>query len=254
MAMRQPVPQNPTPDQPSTLVPRGQAQANQLASTRGSTSDYMAARGAAPISGMGTSSPQPAPTFVNDTNNRTLTTPTQPATAGPVTPAQPPGWNNPQSANPGLSDATKAWQSNLMQMMNHPGVPDNIKAALQQAHDHFNNSGSAGMEPVQRGDMPVPPQGFSGRVPAAQPAFKGRTTSMQRRGVGVGQPAQAPKPTPVTPSSAAQDFLKKGLMVPPAQPQVTPQPVTTTGPVPVRTPVAAVTPPITAPVAKPMTV
>lgn len=233
-AMRQPVPQNPTPDQPASLVPQGRAQANQLASTRGTTADYMAARGARPVGGLGVTQ-QPAPASM-------------PELADKLRPGLP------QSG--GFADHASA----LANMMNAPGLPDGIKAALQQAHDHF----SSGPDTNTGGDVALRPGAQPGMrnrnrapmPPAATPAFKGRTTSMQRRGVGVGQPLQAPKPAPVTPANAAQDFLRKGLTVPTAQPQVTPQPVTTAGPVATRAPVTPVAQPAPtpAPVAKPVTV
>jgi hypothetical protein len=64
--------------------------------------------------------------------------------------------------------------------------------------------------------------------PAAQKVNKGRTTSMQRRGIGAGQvPGQAP-PTrrggPVTPAVAAQNFIQGRKFASPAPTRTPPTP------------------------------
>lgn len=99
------------------------------------------------------------------------------------------------------------------QMMSQPGLPDNVKMALQQAQDHFAGGGPVPPSVAKTGERERQPQmpQPAGQPPTAPRPFKGRTTSMQRRGKGVGQPARS---LPMTPTRAAQNYVQNTPFTP----------------------------------------
>jgi hypothetical protein len=132
-----------------------------------------------------------------------------------------------QQQPPGLSQSTPVQAQNnhamaISQMLATPGLPPEVMEALQRAQSHFSEGaqqpvgGGLTMRPAAAEAAPsvpssvVKPPAQPKTVPtapaaAAKPDFKGRTTSMQRRGTGVGKPAGPPKAK--TSTSAAQDFI-----------------------------------------------
>ncbi len=152
--MASPLINRPQPESNRPLQSQGMQQSAALANTSGAMKDYMAARGAQPISGPG---------------GLGTTRPAMPPTLQPVAAA-----TQQAAAKPGMGSAVPAPAAGAAQ----PPMPPAVK--------------------------------------------KGRTTSMQRRGVGVGKPNGNPR----TPLAAAQQFLAK----PPqgGTPQATPGPTPVT--------------------------
>jgi hypothetical protein len=143
--------------------------------------------------------------------------------------------------NDQTSLSSSPWTDNHAQMftqlMSQPGLPDNIRQSLMDAQNHFTSASTtpaagrpAAASPVRAnsdhfnapGKGHVPPHGLDNNpkqtatAPEPKPPeagneqpFKGRTTSMQRRGRGVGQPT-VPNPEPLTPALAAKAQLSAG--------------------------------------------
>jgi len=268
----------------------GQSQANQLAGTGGGTKEYMAARGATPVSTMGQTKGPPldvnlqTPAQANaaqqaknhaNVNSAVMggntisagqaakPAPTIQPTIQPTQPQAPAVSSNGQPlpkitpmtmsfkpgapANPDQQQQVQQWASHLQQMMGSQNLPPEVQKALEQVHAHF--SLAPGTQPVAQPAAPaptiqprteaaavqpansdhynapgkghVPPHGLDNNpksmaeAPVPKKDFKGRTTSMQRRGKGVGQPD---KPGPITPTGAAQSYLRGTTM--PVKPQV----------------------------------
>jgi hypothetical protein len=145
--INRPQPESSQPLANQQLQTRGMQQSAALANTSGAMKDYMAARGAAPISGPGGLG----------------------TTRIPMNPAVQP-----------------------------------VANATNQALSAANPNAKPGMASVA-----APPTAGAAQPPVPK---KGRTTSMQRRGVGVGQPPgqqRKPNGNPLRPMAAAQQFLAK---------------------------------------------
>jgi hypothetical protein len=197
---------------------QSQALSNAGGSAQQANQAYMAARGATPISTLGSASSR----FNDQLNlaNQQSQAGSQPMqglqwrSSNPV-----PGSQSPQTPNPNMGGLAAA---NAMGLSKTDVASQLGRQALMPPQ----NQGQTGVaSAAARGPMAAKKKVL---VPGAapQPSMKGRTSSMQRRGIGAGQvPGQAP-PTrrggPVTPAAAAQNFIQGRKYANPAPTPPTP--------------------------------